>query len=305
MSMETKSIIQRLKSLDLSIYPITLIVENLKKLKKFPAYVTEFHVGNVVYRIRPNEGEESFKTVSDLSFKPQEFNTTFQRASHPNQSMFYGSIIPVANQQSEIDAGRVIAMAEGSKLFRDESIEEGQETVTFGMWRLQDTVSLVTILHPDINKNITPFAKERATTFMKWLKGFPEIEKQGKIILEFYAEEFAKLVEMGDPDYHYLHSAILTDFFLDNKKQKFQGVCYPSGRVEGKGINVAIHPDFVNAHMRLEGALECVIAKRGKHFVSENYRVAWVNAGETELNFEELISWEQLQKNIEMGFNQT
>lgn len=297
----TISIIQSLREHDLSTYPIDIIVEHVKKLRKFPAHATEFHVGNVVYRIRPNEDSKSFESIDDLSYKPEDYNTTFQRASHPGQTMFYGSIIPLSNQQSEIDAGRVIAMAEGSKLFRDKAIDDGQEIVTFGMWRLQDTVRLATILHPDIDKNITPFAKDRANAFMEWLSGFPEVENDGKIILEFYAEEFAKLVEAGDPDYHYLHSAILTDFMI--RTGGFHGVCYPSGRVEGKGINVAIHPNFVNAHMRLEGALECVIAKKGANIVSDNYRIAWVNAGDTKLNFEELISWEQLQKNIESSFN--
>ena len=47
--------------------------------------------------------------------------------------MFYGSVIPAANEQSEIDVGRVIAAAEGSKMFRKKSIVEGKEIVTFGM----------------------------------------------------------------------------------------------------------------------------------------------------------------------------
>ena len=300
---ETIATIDELKNLDLSIYPIDEIVARLKTFRNFPAHATDYHVGNIVYRIRPNENEGSFKTISDLSYKPKKFNNTFQRASHPQQTMFYGSIIPLANQQSKIDAGRIIAIAEGSKLFRAKDNEDGRETVTFGMWRLQDTVSLATILHPDIEKNISPFARERAAVFMEWLSKYPEIEEQAKAILAFYAEEFAKLVEIGEPDYNYLHSAILTDFFLRNSKQNFHGVCYPSTRVEGEGINVAIHPDFVNAHMRLEGAMECIIEKRGDHFVCINLKVAWLNSGQTEFAFKYLVDPDKLDEEIEKGFN--
>ncbi len=136
---------------------------------------------------------------------------------------------------------------------------------------------------------------ERAQAFMEFLSESPDREDSAKMILEFYAEEFAKLVEMGDPDYHYLHSAVLTDFVLNNG---FHGVCYPSGRVEGKGLNVAIHPDFVDAHMNVEVVMECVIAKKDKHFVCENSKIAQVKNGETDLNFEEILSPEQIQENI-------
>lgn len=71
-----------------------------------------------------------------------------------------------------------------------------------------------------------------------------------------------------------------------------------------KGINVAIHPGFVDAHMRWEGAIECVIAKRSKHYVIDNYRIAWLNAGETELNFKETASFEKVQENIERVFDE-
>lgn len=296
----TQAIIGTLRNLDLSTYPVDEITSNICQLRHFPVHATEFHVGNVVYRIRPNENGKSFKHVHDLSYKPQEYNTTYQRASQPGLTMFYGSIIPKANQQSEIDIGRLIALAEGSKLFKSSEIQEGQEVVTFGIWRLQSTVSLATILHPEIKKNISPFAKQRAKDFMEWLCQHPDIEEQGKAILEFYAEQFAKRVKVGDPDYHYLHSALLVDFMI---KKGFDGVCYPSGRVEGKGINVAIHPNFVNDYMRLEGAMECIISKRGKKFACENSKIAWLNAGETELNFKEIDTPEHIQANIETTLN--
>jgi hypothetical protein len=282
---KVKEIIKNLREIDLSIYPIDKIVEQIRQIRWFPVHATEFHVGNVTYRVRPNEDNKSFKNVSDLSYKPEEYNKTFQRASSPGHTMFYGSIIPLTNQESELNNGRVIAASEGSKLFRDTKKKNGQEIVTFGMWRFQDTASLATILHPQLEKNISPFAIERAREFMQWLKSQKSKTEVGKLVLEFYAEEFAKLVESGDSDYNYLHSAVLTDFLVS---KGLHGVCYPSTRTEGKGINVAISPEFVDAHMRLEGAMECIVTKYEGEIFIKNSKIAWVNAGETELKFKEI-----------------
>lgn len=298
---ETLSLLKELDSLDLSTYPVDKINSLISQLRSFPARITEFHAGNVIYRVRPNEDGKSFTKISDLSYKPQQFNKSYQRASSPAKTMFYGSMVPEDNKQSEIDIGRVIAVAEGSKLFRRKDIKEGQETVTFGMWRLQGTVALATILNPEIEKNITPFAIERAKAFMEWLDQFPERREQGKAILKFYAEQFAKRVEWGEPDFHYLHSALLTEFF---QKKGLNGVLFPSGRVEGKGLNVAIAPDFVNSQMRLEGVMECVIAKKDNLIVSENAKIAWLNAGDETFNWKEINSPDKLQQNIKLLLSQ-
>lgn len=292
---ETLTLLDGLVKLDLAAYPVDSINQLISQLTSFPARITEFHTGHVVYRVRPNGEGESFTKISDLSYKPQQFNKTYQRASSPEQTMFYGSMVPNDNTQSEIDIGRVIAIAEGSKLFRNKDIKEGQEIVTFGMWRLQDTVSLVSILHPDLEKNITPFAIERATAFMEWLNQFADKRDQGKAILKFYAEQFAKMVEWDEPDFKYLHSALLTKFLIG---KGYDGVLYPSGRVEGKGLNVAIAPDFVDSHMRLEGVMECIIAKKGTHIVCDNSKVAWLNAGDTEFNWKIINTDEVIQANI-------
>ncbi len=296
---ETIKVLDDLRQLELSRYPAKEIIERIRLLRTFPVHSTELHVGNVIYRVRPNEGKP-FEMISDLSYKPQNYNKTYQRASTPSRTMFYGSFIPVANQKSEIDMGRVIVAAEGSKLFRDKNLLDGQEVVTFGMWRLQATARLATVLHPDLDKNVSPFAIERATEFMNWLAKFPDHEEEGRLILEFYAGEFAKDIPYGAPDYTYMHSAHLTDAFIH---QGFDGVIYPSVRTDQKGLNVALTPDFVNAHMRLEGALECVIAKKGLAIACDYHKVAWLNVGEDVLNFKELKTLAELQQNIELLLN--
>jgi hypothetical protein len=295
----TLMVLQELKELDLSTYPIDKIEKLIRQLKSFPLSVTNFHTGKVIYRVRPNETSDSYSLVNDLSYKPQEYNTTYQRASSPKKTMFYGSVIPAANEESEIDVGRVIAAAEGSKLFRKKSITHGKEVVTFGMWRLQGTVKLATILHPDIEKNISPFAIERAKELIAWLKLTPTKLDEATNILKFYSEEFSKRVEWGEPDHNYLHSAVATEFF---EQTGLDGVLYPSSRVDGKGINVAICPEFVDANMRLEGVAECLIIKDEKKIGVEFLKLAWLNAGDTRFKWKVLNTLEDAAITLENQF---
>lgn len=276
----TKQLIDGLSKLDLSKYPVDEVKTQLKGLRHFPFTYTEFHIGNVIYRIRPNSDGKSFEKPADLSYKPQEFNKTFQRASSPNQTMFYGSIIPQDNLETEIDIARVIAATEASRLFRDKNSGDGFELVTFGKWRVLDTIKLGTIVYSEIERNITPYVKNRGKALLEFMKGHPDKEEQGKVMMDFIASEFSK--EKINADYDYIISALFTERIVE---KGFDGVIYPSVRAEEKGMNVAISPSTVDSKMRLEGVMECKIHKTGTEILIEDSHVAWVNAGDTKLNF--------------------
>lgn len=295
-----------LESLDLNVSPIDEIRKGIRQLGRFPVHVTEFQLGTEVYRVRSNEGEVSFTNIAELSYKPEEYNRSYQRASRPGRTMFYGAIMPLANRGSEIDMERVISAAEGCKLFRDKSIEEGQETITFSRWRTQRTINLLTILFPEVEKNNSPFAQEHAQIMRDTFSAYgSDALLKGTQIYSFYADQFTKQIEWSDQDDHdlkYLHSALFTDAVL-RIGEKLDGICYASGRVDGKGINVAIKPEFVSAHMRLEVAMECILAKRGKKFACADAKLANVTAGKTDLIFNELLTPDQIQREIEIMLN--
>lgn len=86
--MEITTIIEQLKSLDFSTCDPkddTLrneIVRLLNQVKGIACMKTTFHKGKVVVRARPiKPNEKRFEKKSDYSYAPQEFNTTYQRAS--------------------------------------------------------------------------------------------------------------------------------------------------------------------------------------------------------------------------------
>lgn len=82
----------------------------MKEFGKFGVVVMTLHEGKSIIRARPNEPNETFKTVSELSYKPAKFNTTFQRASTPNTTMFYGCVVPENIAEGELDNARVTSI---------------------------------------------------------------------------------------------------------------------------------------------------------------------------------------------------
>ncbi|HNO55873.1 MAG TPA: hypothetical protein PKI85_12270, partial [Chitinophagaceae bacterium] len=72
---EVTNPIQKLKELTLSKYPVDEINKIMKEFGKFGVVLMTLHEGKSIIRARPNEGNETFKTVSEISYKPAKFNT--------------------------------------------------------------------------------------------------------------------------------------------------------------------------------------------------------------------------------------
>jgi len=95
-------IIDRLKSLDLSTYPINELYTLISDLGKIPSILVDLHPGKVIMRARPINDEKEIQRIADVSYKPKQLNTTFRRASVPGRSMFYGCIVPENEHDREI-----------------------------------------------------------------------------------------------------------------------------------------------------------------------------------------------------------
>ncbi len=275
--------INKLKNLDLSTYPVESIKNILTELNKLRVISITLSKGKDIIRARPNKGEEIFKTISDISYKPPQFNTTFQRASTPNNTMFYGCVIPHYTKKGELDNARVTAIMEASNLQR-KSIDKGEEKITFSRWKVIKDIKLVAIVyHNDFIKNST-YTNELNSTYQKMLREFPEDVDSNIIVTEYLAGEFAK--KDITFDYDYLISALFTERVTQNG---LAGVYYPSVRTEGEGFNVAIHPYYVDNCMKPFVVGECTIYKKNKHVVLDNDSIAPLEFDQKEFSFDPII----------------
>lgn len=271
-----KNPIDKLKKLNLSKYPINAINEIMKEFGKFAVVVTTLHKGKTIIRARPNKPNGTFKTVSEISYKPAKFNTTFQRASTPNTTMFYGCVVPENIAEGELDNARVTSIFEASKLYRQE-IESGEEKITFSRWTVTKDIPLIAIVYHKDFINNSLHTNELHTAYQVFLENNPKETAKSNSVTEYLASEFAK--KETPHDYDYLISALFTELVIN---QGFVGVYYPSVRAEGKGFNVAIHPEFVNNNMKAIVSGECTLYKNGKDVVLDNDTIIEISEGKTE-----------------------
>lgn len=262
---EVKQIIKDLKDLDLSLYPYDKVRNSLISLSQVGIMAIVFHAGKHILRARPNEEDITFTTREDLSYKPSCLNTTYQRASTPNQTMFYGVPYPDELPPDFQTNSRLVSAAETSWLLREKG-QDGEQTLTFSRWEVTQDILLIAVCYFEdfITKN--PYFEELNQAYQYYLsKLSPDKQDNYKAITDFLANEFAK--EQIRNDYDYLISAIFSERIVESGKA---GVIYPSVRSKGIWFNVAIHPNYVDSSMKLIACAECTIYKKGGKTIIDN-----------------------------------
>ncbi len=274
--MEIDEIIQKLKELDLAIFPESEIRELLNKIGTMASIKVTLHAGKSIMRARPNYNGERFEKKTDYSFKPEEYNTTYQRASTPYQTMFYATFISDKIEEGELDNARLIAVAETIPLLRDKEAS-GYQKISFGRWYVKEDIHLISVVHKDSYYKESSYTRELVEAFKKVSETVdPILVEKSLKIQTFIADEFAK--EIRD-NYDYMISAIFTETLL----QKFDGVFYPSVRAGGKGFNVAINPASMNK-LELQVAGECSLYKHKDHSYVSNDAIVELYGSEEEFN---------------------
>jgi len=277
--MSISEIINKLKNLDLSSYPEKEVETLLKKIfqNPIPIVTTDYRYPKEIERaVNNTEDEPIFNSKNRISFKPAKYNSTHQRASTPNNTMFYASVIPENElSKDEIQYARITGAKEVVDLFRENI--NGQRTVTFGKWEIQDLISVTTIFDPNVDYKIA-YINEVKEFYKKQKLSSEQIEQRDEV-LAFLANEFSKRIEKGN-NHEYLISAIVTELLVNHNSD---GVLYPSVQADGYGLCLALHPRVMN-RLKLIKVLQCKIKKEGNDESILNERVCKVE-DETD-NFE-------------------
>jgi len=269
----TDEILNELKSLNLSEYPVDKIKSLIKALGIFGQIKITLHEGKEIFRARPNNKGENFSKISDLSYVPSDRNKYYKRASTPNTTMFYGSLLPEGIETNDFAEARVICGFECIPFLRNKSLD-GEQEITFGKWIVTDDITLLAIAHHKDFTSKKEYIEGMRANFEKFVKENPELEEKTIKILEYFSSEFAK--ESTDNEYDYLISALYTEIALS---LGLDGVLYPSVRAAGEGFNVAIHPSVVDSSMVLESVGVCTFYKKGHKTAVDNETFAFIEEG--------------------------
>lgn len=286
--MEIDKVIEKFKQLDLSKYPEAEIRELFNKVGSVGAVIVTFHKGKSVMRARPNGENERFEKKADLSFKPQEFNKTYQRASTPNQTMFYATSVPDKLEEGELDNMRIIGITETLPFLRDKA-KSGYQKISFGRWVVQEDLNLMAIVHHETYYNQSNYTRELVNAFKEFIAQFPkEVIEKSLRFQDYMASEFAK--EDIEADYDYMISAIFTENVTG---QGLDGILYPSVRTAGKGFNIAITPKAIEK-IALYVAGECSLYKAKDQVVVGNDAIVELDGKQTEFKLVDMDNHEQL-----------
>ena len=209
--------------------------------------------GTTISRCRkdaPNIEKESF------GCKPPELVNSFQRASIPHESVFYGAV-----GDRDVEDGDFIAMMETSSLHRN-GRDKGQEIIFVSQWRVIKDIDMALICHPhvfvDANLNSTVNAMQE--NYRLRLPDYPAEHDFIPIfdkLVEFVSGQFAKRVSEGDNSQY-----MISSYFAHNSLSTEPGIIYPSVQVNGKlGFNVALRPDIVDSRLEFIGAEKHILYK--------------------------------------------
>ena len=265
-------IIYELAGLDLRRYPHDKVKELIREFQRFALVQMVLRPGETIIRARPMNPEERFTTRADLSYKQPKFNKTYQRASTPFQTMFYGSVIPQDIPEEERHNARIIVALEVCPLLRTPG-QEGEQMATFSRWLVTRDIPLVAVCYYQDYVNKSTHTRNLNEAYRKFCDTIdPSLADSSKATMEYMAKEFSRSDIQGD--YDYMRSAIFTEVILSGGAA---GVYYPSVRADGMGFNVAISPAVVDSSMRLVAAGECTLYKKGDHTIGDNETVVTID----------------------------
>lgn len=276
--LQPNQIIEQLKAIDYSTNPYDKAKELLTGFGKFGFIEVTLHATNEFIRARPlNDGEE-VKIVSDLSYKPQKYNATYQRASTPTKTMFYGGLVqPEFTPDGFLAMGRLIGLLESMPFMRDKE-SKAIKRIAFGKWTNTMDMKLAAIVYNEQFSKKNPKTEFLNDAFNLHVKGVQEIYEKSLMVTSYLASEYAK--EDIKEHFDYMVSAIFSEIAIE---KGFHGVLYPSVRTSGQGLNVAIMPDFVDKYMELRSAGECTVYKNKDHSIVLNDTVSIIPRGRQEL----------------------
>ena len=220
-----------------------------------------FYIKKGIYILRGRRGA-GFTKRSQMTYCPADKCISMQRASLPQETMFYGV---VSDNQSHQENARAIITSECSKLCRDGTNSIGRESFSIAHWEVVKPLHIVSLICDDTFEGV------KDNTLLNQLReafilfhGEKISTNINKDISKFISSEFAKTVK--DESEYLISATIATDII---KEMNYDGIVYPSVQLGGKaGLNIALTPKAVNRKLRFRRTIEQTLYKNGgKSFV--------------------------------------
>jgi hypothetical protein len=248
--MDIQEVIKLLRQIDLSNYPCKEVLKLIESIPNCVHQQLDLPPSYSIYRARENENGISFSSKSELTYKQQSSKDGYKRASTPDMTMFYGSILPDRIEDGEINEIRAVVFPEAMPWVCD-SKNKGRKKITLSTWNVIEKIKLIGIVQYSDFSSDSYFLKKLREHYDNSLDLNIEIKEDSRLFTSFIANEFAK--KITENDYDYLISALFAKSIVD---KGYDGVFYPSVKRDGTGYNVALTPYAAENKIQLAGVVE-------------------------------------------------
>lgn len=200
--------------------------------------------GKYIYRATPINNIVDVSNFNRLSYKPASINKTYQRASTPLNTMFYGI---VSNTYTNAVMG---CLGETCDCLRNIDTPNKHYKVVISEWRLKNDVALVQMISvKGINKSNVFSNQREIIEIIKENNALNELENVE--FLEFISNEFKKKCQQESD---YWISAIYTEFLT--QLMGYDGIVYESVQAIDPALSevkcVALTPNFTDNNLAFE-----------------------------------------------------
>lgn len=257
-----KEVIEQLNRLNLKNATEEDIVAIMHQAGKAGGIITEYHpaygpkaVPNFFVRATNyNPKSEPISSTDRLRYPPLEYNTNFQRASTPSRPMFYATRYKSLESQDSISAIRTCLLETIGNY--DELVSEGKRVVISLRYNIAP-LKLYSIFNWKEFQSRNPEHTEVVEAFKTTIQQLPKDQIENtELILNYLSERFH--IPVGEDASLYKPSAVLTQYLLDKLTDyDIDGVVFPSTKVLGEEVNVALIPTNSDQKLIVNKVLDC------------------------------------------------
>jgi hypothetical protein len=239
-----------------------MVYEYRNLFRTLPTYPITIPKDSVIFRGRPNEGNDDFKELKELGIKPSRLVTSFGRAHVPKQSAFYASsneetVAREVTQWYINDNGRFQDLI--SRKIINKNWNGSTSFMTISAWHVKEDLTLALLFNAD-SKNRSPYVQECENDYYNFTKGNENRLKSRKMLLDFFSTEFGKVDVKHESEYlfsAFYASEIFANEITETQDVEFDGVKFASIANENRGENYAIKQSSFKKKIEFLGANSC------------------------------------------------
>lgn len=250
-----------------------ITLDNCLEEDIFNLYGSMGQVGNIIAKYHPGQKnappncfvratvydpkQETITHLSRLSYPPLKYSKSYQRASSPCRPMFYATRLRDFIPKNILNAQKTClreTIADPTELYTTE------KRVAISLWHTTMQLDLLAVFSwEDFQVNNTEMQEVNQGFNAFIQQSSPEIQNSTKLIYDYIGERFS--VPVNANQWEYLPSAIFTHFILMsfrfNLHRELHGIVFPSTKVKGSELNVALLPGVVDKGLRCTSVIDC------------------------------------------------